>query len=154
MHTLAGPSAFPHASRGVNVKNSMSAAQAAQQGNRDVGGRYAESSLADPGSDVDLAGTAASCCTRCGAVIEEDDPTWGGLCSECAEDRSECPTCGTDTSGLNPAENGCPYCGGGTNDCASCGATGCASYRDDGRALCDDCYENDEEEYDDDEDDL
>lgn len=80
-------------------------------------------------------------CARCGVSIE-DAPEWAGLCRECAEGKSACPDCLRDTSGLNPAENGCPDCGGGINDCEGCGATGCASLRDNGSYLCYDCHES------------
>lgn len=83
-------------------------------------------------------------CARCGEVT--DGRTWDDLCAGCAEDESECPDCGRDTSGMNPAENGCPDCGGGENDCEECGSTGDASYRDDGRSLCDDCWDEYEED--------
>ena len=89
---------------------------------------------------------AAPSCTRCAEPI--GDYSWAGLCAECAEDESTCPTCGGSTSGMNPAENGCPICGGGHNDCGRCGKTDCASYRDDDQVLCDDCYNEDDEDED------
>ena len=98
---------------------------------------------ADPGRV--LPATDGSRCRRCGEPTGED-PTWDRLCTGCAEEESVCPDCGTETSGLNPAENGCPYCGGGTNDCEQCGGTGDATYRDDERTLCDDCYDDYEED--------
>lgn len=84
----------------------------------------------------------AESCRRCGTI--SCGYMFNGLCADCAEDDSNCPACGAVTSGMNPAENGCPWCGGGHNDCERCGMTDCASYRDGGQVLCDDCYDEDD----------
>lgn len=109
-------------------------------------GRFTEKDQADPGTAV-IATTKPKhqhggdqVCVRCHRR-STDGYMFAGLCTDCAEDSSECPDCGMDTSGLNPAQNGCPNCGGGQNDCEMCGSTGCATYRDDDRILCDDCYD-------------